>query len=155
LYPWLEIALQKAFAINLPIDPSAVPAASPLIRNDQGALNLELASQIADNFIRSLQMFAPPVFEPETWTQIHSAQPLWERAEWLTRDSLRATMDKVLNTASIGKLEERTNDEAVRQILMLPGPFVALIRGGRFDQLVDQQALLKELARQVAASARD
>ena len=71
----------------------------------------------------------------------------WERATWVTKQTLREVLEADLNTSAVRDWSDRTPEELTRLVLSRQGTFAALLEEDRtFASLVDRQALLEGLA---------
>jgi hypothetical protein len=88
------------------------------------------------------------VAQPPAKDWIEIRQGKWERADWLTRETLATYLSSSLNEASIKDGRRQTDADIVRQVLRKEGSFIALLKSNEsFDRLVDRGAMLEELAK--------
>lgn len=145
-YPWLEVALMEAMRGAIPGSGATHPVAAPVILSGTGAIDPMQATFMARTFILSLQQPVPPP-TPSEWVQVSDAPLAWERATWLTTQTLQQLLGGDLNKASVSEIGRASNVEVVRQILSRSGPYVAGVTDGTFNELIDRNSVLEELAR--------
>jgi hypothetical protein len=165
-YPWLDSALEQAYADTAP------PVISPA-----GAVDSNSAQQIGQAFLSNIQMPAgkpgqasqPPPPSPDHdpgqpvvgcrpgWVPVQKVpgqqeQDLCEHGEWLDGPRVRHLLGTSLQEDAWVKDDpDASEEEQVRAVLRRKGDFVAIVSEDRaFRSLVDRHLLLEEcVARQL------
>jgi len=142
-FPWLEATFMNVSEAVFGFPISNSPGVEPKFDTDK---TCRLVKQFLDRI--QAPVAQPPV---KDWVLIRAGK--WERADWLTRETLATYLSTSLNEASIKEGGKQTDAEIVRQVLRNEGTFIALLKSNEtFDQLVNRGAMLEELAK-VAARA--
>jgi hypothetical protein len=150
-YPYLEATFANVYnqwwskAQVGPLPPGALREES--IRSPTGRLPGEAVTQIAMNFIASVQRRDNPQ-DPE-WAKLGpDTAPVWEHSEWLNGPSVERLLGPALNTSRVDRSTHPSDDEIARAVIGARGNFVAIVDAdGRFERLLDRMKLV-ELAAQ-------
>lgn len=145
-YPWLEKALATAYS---QLD-------NYQIQSNYGALDSWQATQLVQKFLNEIQKNVIELDVPE-WTPLApptaGALQLWEHAKWLDGSRLERVLHDYLEISSMPESLDSVPADRAKAALRRGGTFVALVgAGGRFETLIDRQALLEKLAERFAAS---
>jgi hypothetical protein len=140
------------------------------ILSDTGALDASTASQIARAFLEAIQFrkypdpgpLLPPELQsfPEEWVRLEPKppeSPYWERARWLTEEGLRKDLQSILLTdAYVINSPDLSSTKKQKAIVNRRGRFVALVDAEKiFQKLINRQALLEDIGRNVAEPVDD
>ena len=145
-FPWLETAYAQASG---KLDPHQVTS-------DRGALEHWQATELVQHFLTGIQTPEPPPAGMESqWIPLTESGP-WERAEWLSRESLASVLGGALRPASIfAELRALTATDRAK-LLQVPGDFVALVGDGwTFNGVVDRRAALEKIGARLADAVHD
>ena len=135
LQPWLEVAYAQAYMQYTVSGPST-------IKNENGAMDAELAEQLVRNFVTNLTVPPPTPVNDLEWVTFASNQPP-EHATWLPREYLEQGFGYALWKDVI--IMSETRKEA-KMLLKCSTPYVAKVkRNGEFLALIDRVAFLDEV----------
>ena len=158
-YPWLEEALESAYASQGPNYLRQKDAISAT-----GAVSPWVAQEIGRAFLRAIQAPLPPATpspqvtsprEPiaEEWVPVPAtkglpAQDLHEHGEWLGGAHIEAILGAALQQDAWVTDDPSVSDEnQVKAVLRRSGDLVAMVqRDMAFSRLVDRRMLLDEIA---------
>jgi hypothetical protein len=113
-----------------------------------GALKVQEANDVVDDFLRVVQRNSPPETGAKIRWERLTPQDWWEAAEWLDRQSIERILDDNLSRALVNRSKERRPSEQVQAAVFESGDFVALVdRDLRFERLIDRVRLLETVAR--------
>jgi hypothetical protein len=159
-YPELEIQLAQAYSqafgvVQLNQTPP-VPVA-PVVVSDTGSLEPWRASLVARRFLDSLQFRDPPANDHGNWVHLKPEPPqpeVWERAAWLDVGDVLRLLDPELVRDHIVERDDQSIDRAaqVGEVVACTGDYVAVVRNGTFDRLIDRQGVVEKVARQAMAT---
>jgi hypothetical protein len=148
-HPYLWEALAVAYASAERSSPNQT-ARQPL------AWTAELAERIIPTFLLAVQSNQTDDPSDQTARYVmlpkQSYEPVtWERAEWLTTDSVESLLEGSLRKASVQKsaLDPETLT-SYEQVLLMDGDFVAVLNEtGGFEGLIDRREFVENLARRM------
>ena len=148
-YPWLEIALNKAFQQNFNWDPVNIPREIQVITTHSGGLEPNTAVNMVSAFVLSIQRPVPPAPNEIGWEQISPDK--WERARWVDQPRLLRVMGTDLHTESFQRDAGVSADEVVRRVLRVTDQdYAVAVDSQRFERLIDRGALLERIAKKIA-----
>ena len=81
---------------------------------------------------------------------------IWERASWLDERAARRVLGSVLHDDHVDEPQggDVSREEQVRAVVAKSGEFVAVLRDGDFDRLLDRRAIVESVATHVVRSLR-
>lgn len=148
-FPWLELAYVEAQAASFRgLTPAAV-APGQLALSQDGRLESWRAGDVLREFKRAIQFQGVAAPGGEGWELL--GQQLWERAEWVTAESLSRLLGAALvRTAAVVDLA--TSDrQLAQQVLRADGPFVPVVDDQRiFQRLINRTTFVSRGARLLA-----
>lgn len=140
-FPWLErsfvVAYQGAMQTVVGVD-------QPFILSNSGAFSSTMAAQLLSNFLKEIQAS----IEQPGWIPLSGSQ-MWERAEWIDRESAERYLGGVLRRSWVAGSADRPRSEVFDSILRCDGEFVALLEphpSKRFLKLVDRYSVIEQAA---------
>jgi hypothetical protein len=144
--PWLETSFAKAYSDILTSSSNSPIAIS-------GSIAPELAQMIVSNFISGIRDYigTVPKLDPQNWIAL-DGKPGQEHATWLNESSLGQLVGVHLWRDAV---EERLDDSdaqkksEVRRVVGKSAPYVAILRRGSYQSLVNRIALLAEIGESV------
>jgi hypothetical protein len=135
LQPWLEGAYAQAYAKSL-------ATGVPIVRNETGAMDAEIAEQLVKDFLSNLTVPTPPPVNDFEWVTFTANQSP-EHATWLSEEYLEQGLGYALWKDVI--VASETKKEA-KMLLKCSAPYVAKIkRNGEFLSLIDRIAFVDEM----------
>jgi hypothetical protein len=166
-YPYLEAAWARAYLEMFPQSPPpGAPVPLPgtvwppdpktltmqsVVTSDTGAMEPWQARQLVARFINSVQRSIVPDQAPSSDDWVRLRGTVEERADWVTRDLLRATLPREAFSAWTDAFRDAPRSKRTRAVLRQVAPFVALTQGDReFVRLVNRKALLEGIVAPLA-----
>jgi hypothetical protein len=162
VYPWLETVYSHAYyaqtaqnypscavgAAPGPWNETAPTGSSDLIRSDDGTIDIPLADQIVRRYIQILGNLSNPALKDDTWCDLLHNRV--ERASWVAASDLMNLLGGNLQDSWVSDHRREPASAWADAVMRQRDDFVAVLgRGGRFNSLVDRQALLKAASRAV------
>lgn len=173
-WPWLEEAYANAY--HSVIDSGGPPlwggqgqVLPARIVSTRGALSGAAAQEVFRRYLRgvnysaassnSIRISAPMPPNPDReWVDLGQSKPQyggppnreWERAEWVTAQTLQVTLGADFSHACVMDSLEATPEKLARAVLQQSSPFVARLRhDSSFDTIVDRIELALTVARNI------
>jgi hypothetical protein len=105
-------------------------------------------SYLVRSFVEALQRTTiPPTDEKNSYLQVSTAPPMWERAHWIDGERLERDLAGVLDYEWIEESPDTPRTLVSEGVIRRPAPFVALVDSDkRFRGLVDRHALLGQVS---------
>jgi hypothetical protein len=148
-FPWYEVALADAYhATVFPM--TAATVARPNLSFDQrGRYEPWRAGNIAQAYRTALQVRGGPAPIDASWIEL--GPNVWERAEWLNVQSIRAILGGALCSSPVIQDGDLPNEQLARRLLRASGQFVPIVdTRGTLLRLVNRATLVDRTAALVA-----
>lgn len=149
-YPWLEEAFARALRGAYPAfvqrakqGESAFSKEAPFTAGEPGTV-----VHLVKRFVEELQRTtSPPIDECESYLEIGTQPPIWERAHWIDGERLERDLGGVLESASVEDSPDSQRSLLTEAVLRRNASFVALVESDRrFVGLVDRHSLLGQIS---------
>jgi hypothetical protein len=145
--PWLETAFAKAYAGTFDwLDPTPPSSPVPTVAIS-GAIAPGNAQNIVSSFIFNLRLYGGTPPDTSNWITI-LGKPGQEHATWLNESTLPGLLGIHLSRDAV---EMRTDDsdaqrkKELRRVVGKSAPYVAMLKSGFYESLVNRIALLAEI----------
>ena len=146
-HPWLEAAYINAYFMSVSSPPHQQ---EKLILSNQGALDLDTARHITQQFVTNMQDVIPLTVEEleknNDWINFESDVGLtWEKTCWLDYGRLHQLLPDLSTNEYVTKTSSKDKETLNQEILRCNGDYVALVNEDReFIDLVDRGSMLEK-----------
>ena len=149
--PWLETAYAQVYASQFP--PPSPPPLTPIasFTRIDGSMEPSFAEKIVREFISSLKDFTGTTrtLDPNDWVDLNNGK---EHASWLTETELQRFIGIHLWRDAVEARVDDSNERKMREVKQVVGkssPYVAILKDGSYQSLVNRSALLAEIGQSV------